>query len=342
MATYTVEAFRWSGTGYNALYNTSYTAVMSDNDPDFEGGSDGDETVTINGGTAGSTLSNPYAIDVSFTDINGDPHVETFFFFYTTASPAGWYFVPAPGSAFTVGATLGSYQSHGTGWNYSSIVCFGEGTMIDTCDGPRAVETLEAGARIAVADGEYATLRLNLKSEVDQVQMSAQENLRPVRICAGALGIGLPKRDLLVSRQHRMQVSSPIAARMFDAPDVLVAAIRLTDLPGIFVEDRVEALNYYHLVFDRHQVVYAEGAPAESFYTGREAIAALDPDARGEILMLFPKLARKAVAMKPAMPIPKRAQQKKLIARHIRNEKPLLVGFSPQDGVARMPHPSLN
>lgn len=81
MATYTVEAFRWSGTGYNALYNTSYTAVLDDNDGSFQGGSDASETVAINGGAAGSTNSLPYAINVSFTDTLGNPHVETFFFF---------------------------------------------------------------------------------------------------------------------------------------------------------------------------------------------------------------------------------------------------------------------
>ena len=43
MATYTVEAFRWSGTGYNSLYNTSYTAVMTDNDPNYQGSGDGGE-----------------------------------------------------------------------------------------------------------------------------------------------------------------------------------------------------------------------------------------------------------------------------------------------------------
>jgi len=47
-------------------------------------------------------------------------------------------------------------------------------------------------------------------------------------------------------------------------------------------------------VFDHHQLVLAEGAPTESFYTGRDAIAALNPDARGEILTLFPQLARRA------------------------------------------------
>lgn len=119
MATYTVEAFRWSGTGYNAIYNTSYTTVLDNNDGSYQCGGDASETVTINGGAAGSTSAAPYAINVSFTDTLGNPHVETFFFFFTNASPNGWYFIPAPGSAFTVGATLGTYQSHTTGWTYS-------------------------------------------------------------------------------------------------------------------------------------------------------------------------------------------------------------------------------
>lgn len=334
MATYTVEAFRWSGTGYNALYNTSYTAVMSDNDANYQGSGDGGESITINGGASGTTSSNPYAIDVSFTDTASNPHVETFYFFYTTASPAGWYFVPAPGSAFSVGATLGTYQSHTTGWTYSSIVCFGEGTLIETGKGPQRIETLEPNARIALANGSFAPLRLNLQSPVSAAEMQRHENLRPVRICAGALGAGLPKRDLLVSRQHRMQVSSPIAQRMFGDLDVLVAAIRLTELLGIYLDERIAALNYYHLVFDHHQIVLAEGAPSESFYIGREAIAALNPDARGEVLTLFPQLARKARTMRPAHPIPMRALQKQLIARHLRNDKPLLNLPATQIGFA--------
>ncbi|MGH1578266.1 Hint domain-containing protein [Planktotalea sp.] len=325
MPIYTVEAFRWTGTGYNALYNTSYTAALDDDDPNFDGGSDAGESVSINGGAAGSTSSNPYAINVSFTDTGGNPHVETFYFFYTTAAPSGWYFVPAPGSEFTVGATLGTYQSHSVGWTYSSIVCFAEGTLIDTEQGPMPVEALEPDIQIALADGGFAPLRLNLLSPVSEEQMQSHQNLRPVRICAGALGDGLPKRDLFVSRQHRMQVSSVIAERMFGARNVLVAAIRLTELPGVFVEECTDALNYHHLVFDRHQVVLAEGAPAESFFTGREAIAALNPEARGEILTLFPQLARKSRTMRPAHPIPDRASQKQLIARHLKNEKAILA-----------------
>ncbi len=163
--------------------------------------------------------------------------------------------------------------------------------------------------------------------------MQEFETLRPVMVRAGALGGGLPLWDLRVSRQLRIQVSSAIAERMFGSSDVLVAAIRLTELLGIYVEDHQDALNYHHLVFDHHQVVLAEGAPAESFYTGRDAIAALNPDARGEILTLFPQLARKARKMRPAFPIPERVQQKQLIARHLRNEKPLLSALAPHDAL---------
>lgn len=334
MPTYTVEAFRWSGTGYNALYNTSYTAAITDNDPNYQGSSDGGETVSINGGASGTTSGLPHAININFTDTLGNPHTETFYFFNTSASPSGWYFIPAPGSAFTVGATLGNYQSHTNGWSYATVVCFASGTLIETEAGPLPVEALEPDMRIALSGGGFAPLRLNLLSAVQADQMAQHETLRPVCISAGALGAGLPKRDLRVSRQHRMQVSSPIAARMFGAKDVLVAAIRLTQLPGIYIEQHIGALDYHHLVFDRHQIVLAEGAPAESFFTGREAIAALNPQARGEVLTLFPHLARKARAMRPAVPIPDRVLQKQLIARHVRHEKPLLGAFMAQDQLA--------
>lgn len=329
MATYTVEAFRWTGTGYNALYNTSYTAVLDDNDANYQGSGDGSETVTINGGTAGSTLSQPYAINVSFTDTSGNPHVETFYFFNTNAAPGGWFFVPAPGSAFTVGATLGSYQSHTTGWAYASVICFAAGTLIETPNGVRCVETLEPEEAVTLAGGGSARLRLNLLSPVSAAQMARHDTLAPVVVSAGALGDGLPQRDLRVSRQHRLMVRSAIAERMFGARDVLVAAIRLNQLPGVYIEQNAGALNYHHLVFDHHQVVLAEGAPAESFLTGREAIAALDPQARGEILTLFPQLVRKRRAMRPACLIPERAQQKHLIARHAKNAKALVTFENP-------------
>ena len=95
VAQYNFTAFRWSGTGYNALYNTSYTAVIDDDDANLDGAGDSNETASINGGAFGATAGSPYDINVAFADTNGNPHVETFFFFNTGSN---WYFIPGLGS----------------------------------------------------------------------------------------------------------------------------------------------------------------------------------------------------------------------------------------------------
>jgi hypothetical protein len=323
MVQYTVTAFRWTGTYYNALYNTSYSATIDDDDAFLNGASDTNETVSINGGAFGATAGPPYNINVSFTDTNGDPHVETFYFFNTGRN---WYFIPGPGSEFTVGATLGSYQSHTTTPTpYSTITCFVGGTLIETEHGPIPVERLRAGIKILTIDGVFKTLRIPMNRKLGVQEVRANPKLRPVRIMVGSLGIGLPKRDLLVSRQHRMLVQSKIAERIFGKSEVLVPAIKLTELPGIFVDEAVEEVEYFHLLFDQHEVIYAEGAPTESLYTGPEALKAVDPEAREEILTIFPEVADLDYAPEPARFIPSGKLQKKLIERHLKNERPLLA-----------------
>lgn len=319
MPTYTVEAFRWSGTGYNAQYNTSYTAAITDNDPSYQGGGDGDETVSIDGGPALGTFGQPYLITVNYTDVNGDPHVEDFEFFNAGGN---WYFIPEPGSNFTTGSTLGSYQGHTVGWDYSDIVCFARGTRILTENGPLAVEALVPDTPIVTADGTCKPLRRALHRQVTATELAANPKLRPVRIKAGALGKGLPERTLRVSRQHRMLVSSPIAGRMFAKPEVLVAAIRLTRLPGISIEVNCKGVEYFHLVFDEHEVVFAEGAPSESFFPGPQALDALSDAGRAELEALFPELS--SAEQLPARFIPDLTLQKRLIARHGKNGKPVL------------------
>ena len=336
MAQYTVTAFRWSGTGYNALYNTSYSAVIDDDDASLDGAADTNETVSINGGAFGATAGPPYDIDVSFTDTNGDPFVETFYFFNTGGN---WYFIPGPGSAFAVGATLGSYQSHTTTpTSYNTITCFVRGTLIETENGPVPVEQLRAGSKILTADGSFKTLRIPMNRKLSAHEVMSNPKLAPVRISAGALGGGLPKRDLLVSRQHRMLVSSKICERMFGQSEVLISAIRLTELPGIFVEPDHGSVEYFHLLFDSHEVIIAEGAPTESFFTGPEAMKSMSRGARQEILSLFPEVGESGYMPEPAFQIPSGKLQKNLIARHMKNNRSLLQSESRHSPRQRNPH----
>lgn len=197
--------------------------------------------------------------------------------------------------------------------------CFARGVLIKTVDGPRAIETLKVGDRVVLQGGTQAILRWigNRKYTADEIK--AKPTLRPIRIVQGVLGNGLPKRDMLVSRQHRMLIQSKIAKRMFGVPEVLVSAIRLTVLPGIFIDNTVEGVEYFHLLFDRHEIIIAEGAPSESLFTGPEALKALGCKAREEIQEMFPEIAAIDYEPAPARHIPKVKRQKQLILRHQKN-----------------------
>ncbi|MEM7524099.1 MAG: Hint domain-containing protein [Pseudomonadota bacterium] len=211
------------------------------------------------------------------------------------------------------------------GFELGRILCLTSGTMVGTENGSRMIDDLAPGDRLLTAEGVHRPLRRIYRRKLELKEFAADERLRPVRITAGALGAGLPQRDLLVSRQHRMLVSSPIVERMFGVAEVLISAILLTALPGVYVDEEVEAVEYIHLLFDKHEVVFAEGAPTESLYTGAEALKSLASEAREEILSLFPDLRRSGYVPPSARAIPMRRLQRRLVERHAKNAKPLLT-----------------
>jgi len=202
--------------------------------------------------------------------------------------------------------------------------CFTKDTRIHTPDGQIKVQCLTKGDVIQNYAGQMVKLRMVLSRYFSSRDLAENPKLRPVRIMAGALGKGLPLCDLLVSRQHRMLVSSKIAERMFGTTCVLVPAIKLTELPGIYVDEDVADVEYYHLLFEQHEVIIADGAPTESLYVGPESLKAISPEAREEILAIFPELADLDHAPHSALLLPSGKQQKQLIARHLKNQKPLL------------------
>ncbi|WP_370250973.1 Hint domain-containing protein [Nioella sp.] len=213
--------------------------------------------------------------------------------------------------------------------NSGTIPCLTKGTRVQTSNGQVKVEDLEPGMRLLTVDGGYAPLRMILRKAIPRAEFLKNENLAPVRIKAGALGLGLPKADLLVSRQHRMLVSSPIVKRMFGETDVLIAAIRLTELPGVYVDTSVADVEYFHLLMDQHRVIFAEGAPTESLFLGEHILSALPSETIGEIRLLFPEIAQLEHGPEPACLIPNGKMQKQLLARHVKNNKGPLTLFQP-------------
>ncbi|MDE3028714.1 MAG: Hint domain-containing protein [Paracoccaceae bacterium] len=158
--------------------------------------------------------------------------------------------------------------------------CFVAGTLIATPDGNRPVEELEPGDLVLTLDNGPQPLRW-----IGERSVSGMGDFAPIRFQRGALG---NRRALLVSPQHRMLVRSWKAELFFGEEEVLVAAKHLVNDSDVRPVP-MEEVRYVHLLFDRHEVIQAEGAWTESFHPGAH-ILAQDADMREEIQALFPEL----------------------------------------------------
>lgn len=282
--------------------------------------------------TPGTKNGFPFELEPSYADLIGDITVT----YSGTVNIAG---SPAVGDIYTTmvidfsqfpdGGYLGKLR-----WNSdidlleeagdlvpTGASCLVRGTLVMTDCGEIPVEALKPGVKVLTQDNGFQELVLSLSRVVEMTELQRNEKLFPVRITAGALGAGLPKRDLLVSRQHRMAIRSNIVKRMFATDAALVAAIRLTEIAGISVDDSVERVEYFHLVFKRHEVIFAEGTPTESFLLNLETQKTLTKAQREEFATLFPEADLEV----SAHTIPSNALQKELIRRHMKNAKDLLA-----------------
>ncbi|WP_420860348.1 Hint domain-containing protein [Algirhabdus cladophorae] len=235
--------------------------------------------------------------------------------------------------------SLGVYGTNGNSgnWDYFEvgidatafdIVCFSHGTMLSTPSGPRRIQDLTAGDLVLTARNGAQPIAWIGASTFTAAQHAACCHLRPVVISAGALGQGLPQRDLRISRQHRMVISSKIAARMFGTTDVMVPAIKLTQLPGIYLDDTCDGVTYFHILLENHDVIFAEGAPTESLFLGEQALRTLSPRNRAEIQQALTALGHHESHSQPCLSILPGKRQKRLIERHHKNRQPLLVSSS--------------
>ncbi|MBE7212017.1 MAG: Hint domain-containing protein, partial [Gluconacetobacter diazotrophicus] len=154
--------------------------------------------------------------------------------------------------------------------------CYCPGTLIETERGEVPVERLRIGDRLRTASGALRPLRWIGRRSYDGRFAAGRADILPVVVRAGALGGGLPRRDLFVS---------PLHALFLDG--MLVPAAALLNGNSIVQAAAVDTVEYIHLEFDEHDVILAEGAPAESFvdddsrgmFHNAHEFAALYPDA---------------------------------------------------------------
>ncbi len=191
--------------------------------------------------------------------------------------------------------------------NIENIICFTPGTMIATPTGERAAETLRPGDQVLTRDDGPQPLGWTGCSTVPGMGKFA-----PVRLDPGLTGA---RRALIVSPQHRMMIADWRAELLFGEAEVFVPAIHMLDFEGADAAPAPQ-VTYIHLMFDRHQVIYAEGAASESFHAADQSLDALVPEARAEIFAAYPALRRDLAAHGPtARPCLKSYESRALLTR---------------------------
>ena len=173
------------------------------------------------------------------------------------------------------------------------VICFTPDTRIATSRGEVPVQNLKAGEMVLTRDNGLQAVRWVGRRNLTGTELLNAPDFNPVRIKAGALRDGIPTRDMMVSPNHRMLISSPSTEMLFSENEVLVAAKHLVGMKGI---DQIapSKISYIHVLFDNHEVVLADGSWSESFQPGDYSLAGVQAEQRCEILALFPELSSAA------------------------------------------------
>ncbi len=169
------------------------------------------------------------------------------------------------------------------------VACFAAGTRIATVRGEVAVEELRAGRDLAItAEGRAAPIVWTGWRRVSPGRHAQPTALMPVRVRRGAIGPGQPARDLMLSPDHAL------------ALDGALIPVRYLVNGRTIVQEPAEAITFWHVELDRHDVLLAEGLTAESFLdTGnRTSFANVGP-----IVRATPEFARARWATAGCLPL---------------------------------------
>lgn len=261
------------------------TADVLDTDSDNDGTADVDE--------AGHGVSQA-AIDAS-SDSDGDGIADV------VDDVDGWDVndTDIEGSNFGLADSDDDTPDDGSGatpltqdFDFRDVPCFTPGARILTPYGERLIEELRVGDLVLTRDSGACPIRWIGQSSAPGLGAAA-----PIRLTRNAIP-GL-ERAITVSQQHRFLLSSHENELLFGTPEVLVAAKHLVD--GWRVRSLQQRhVTYLHLMFDRHEVIYANGVPTESFFAGESGLAALSECARASLFQAFPKLRETPHAFGPA------------------------------------------
>lgn len=159
---------------------------------------------------------------------------------------------------------------------------FARGTMITLTDGSqRPIEALVPGVEVLTRDHGRQSVRW-----IGQARLRAVGAFAPVVITAGTIG---NDGDLIVSQHHRVFLYQRHRLPGLPTAELLVQARDMVDGGSVYLREG-GFVDYFSLVFDRHEIIYAEGVPSESLMVNEATVNRLPPEIAADVRARFPGL----------------------------------------------------
>ena len=166
-------------------------------------------------------------------------------------------------------------------YDNTGVVCFGAGTAIRTPQGDVLIEDLRVGDLVNTMDNGPQRIKWVNKRSYAISDLQHREHLYPVLIRRGTFGA---ERDLLVSQQHGI-----LTGRSGDA--FARAKHLVGHTSGVRLARGKKSVTYIHLMFESHEVIFAENVASESFYPGPMALEQMTPQDRLAFSQVLPGLS---------------------------------------------------
>jgi len=167
---------------------------------------------------------------------------------------------------------------------------FTHGALIQTSEGPVAVEDLYPGIMLETASGGH--VKLMWKGAITLVPGAPTLGDEPklYRVMPDAFGLGRPAQDQTFGPGARRIDRDPKLRTTMGADTALVPLSAVADGHSVVEVTPVSPTRVYHLVCEEHETILAAGLEVETFHPGPETPISLPEEMLAIFMRFFPHL----------------------------------------------------
>jgi hypothetical protein len=330
-----------SSTANNAALNVQNVSTTATTTLVFQSGATGDIKLDYNGGNPdpNTTLlvngvATNFTVEFSgnlpttnkLSNVNGEDLRGKEIVVITVTGGQRYFFLTDGSSLATMDDfPNGAHAITSVNTTTTVMICFLRGTLIRTPNGDVPIEKLAIGDLVSTADGDPSAIRWISSNKCSATDLLLRPALRPVCIPQSALAPGCPYRDLWVSPLHRMVLDGFEVEFLFGEPEVLVTA---RDFPTSMLppgKQPAQTAEYFHILLDRHEIVFANGARAESLFPGDVTIASMTVEARAQMVTNLPELVGEACNYGPTVRRTLKRHEASVLDAYVRVSHPVPI-----------------